>query len=428
MGNMDFLLQGTVALLLILFTSRVCGALALKIKQPRVVGEMVAGIVLGPSLFGLLFGDWQQSIFTPQVSTLLSFLSNLGLAFYMFTVGVELDYKLFSKDNVKKAGFLAISGIVTPLILAVLTAIMLYEQLSLKSVPILTFALFMGGALSLTAFPMLARILQERNLTNTRMGSLTIIAASIDDVSAWILLALINALAQSNSFIGGIKTAIYGAVFALICLWIIRPLLNKYIMRLERKGDIGEGTLALVIMLILGGTWYTDYVGIYSVFGGFILGLAMPRTPLFKKYISNNLVNITVVFLVPIFFTNSGLKTNFSNLMNIDSFIPCLIILLASFAGKYGGATLAMKKIGFSWREASAIGGLMNARGLMLLIFINLGISYNLISQELFSILVLMAIISTAAAMPIYNASLPNSYEEKIKKEVQITSKPVLSK
>ncbi|PEQ83429.1 cation:proton antiporter [Bacillus cereus] len=423
MADMDFLLKGTIALFLILITSRACGALALKIKQPRVVGEMVAGILLGPSLFGLLFGDLQQSIFTPQVNSVLSFLSNLGLAFYMFTVGMELDYKLFSKDNVKKAGFLAMSGIITPFVLAVITAASLYHQLSLKSVPITTFALFMAGALSLTAFPMLARILQERKLTKTKLGSLTIIAASIDDVSAWILLALINALAQSNSLIGGLKTAMFGVLFAMICLLVIRPILNKYITTLENKGEITEGTLALVIMLILGATWYTDYVGIYSVFGGFILGLAMPRTPLFQKYISDNLINITVVFLVPIFFTNSGLKTDFSNILNIKLMIPCILILLASFLGKYGGATIAMKKMGFSWRESSAIGGLMNARGLMLLIFINLGISYNLISPELFSILVLMAVISTAAAMPIYNASLPNYYEAKIKKDALVSSK-----
>lgn len=424
MANMDLMLQGTLALLLILITARFCGFLALKIGQPRVVGEMVAGILLGPSFLGLFFRDFQHSIFTPDVNIILTFLSNLGLSFYMFTVGMELDYKLFSKENMKKSGFLALSGIITPLVLAVITSILLYEQISLKDVPLVTFALFMGGALSLTAFPMLARILQERNLTNTKIGSLTIIAASIDDVSAWIILALINALAQSHNLLGGLKTAISGLIFTGICLFIIKPLLGKYVTQMEKGKHSPETFFAIVILLLLGATWFTDFTGIYSVFGGFLLGLSMPRRPMFQKFLSNNLTNITVVFLVPIFFTNSGLKTDFSNIFNnFDLIIPCLIILAVSFLGKYGGATLAMRKIGFSWRESSAIGGLMNARGLMLLIFINLGISYKLISGELFSILVIMAILSTASAMPIYNASLPAAYERKIRDTLKQSSK-----
>ena len=407
------ILNSTISLLLILITSRICGTLALKIKQPRVVGEMIAGVILGPSLLGLFFTSIHESIFTSEVNSILSFLSNLGLAFYMFTVGMELDHRLFVKDNLKRAGFLAISGIVAPMSITMLTGFLLYPHLSNKNVPVFLFALFLAGALSLTAFPMLARILQERELTNTRLGSLTMIAASVDDVGAWILLAFINALANSNSINDGLKTTIHVVVFIVVCLFVIRPTLSRFSNRLEK--NISESTLAIVLILILATIWYTDLVGIYSVFGGFMLGVTMPRNPRFQKYITANLKDLTLVFLVPIFFANSGLKTNFNNLLNIEMFIPCLIILVISFIGKYGAATLAMRKMKFSWRESSAIGGLMNARGLMLLIFINLGIDYNLITNELFSILVIVAIITTATAMPIYRLSLSKFHEQNIK-------------
>lgn len=411
--NLHFILDATMAVLLVLIFAQLLGKAMKWIGQPQVLGEMIAGIVLGPSLFGLMLPELHKSIFTQDVIVTLSFLSNIGLSLYMFIVGMDLDYDIFKKKNLKKAGLLAGSGSIVPVLMGAGAAYSLYSVLSLPTVSPFTFSIFLGGAVSLTAFPMLARILEEKKLTKSRLGSLVLMAASLDDAFAWALLAVIVALAQAQGLVAGLMTTILAIAFVMVAMFVIKPLMQKYSRYVEKVGSLTQSGFAMIMILILASVWFTDYIGIYSVFGGFILGLAMPRDELFQKELLGSLKNVTVVFLLPMFFTNSGLKTDFSGLTDVKLIVPCMIILAIGFISKYGAATLATRALGFSWREASAIGGLFNARGLMLLIYINVGISYNLITKDLFAILVVMAVITTAGALPIYNLSFYRSNKTK---------------
>ncbi len=232
------------------------------------------------------------------------------------------------------------------------------------------------------------------------------IAASIDDAAAWCLLAVLTAIAQAKSVINGLYTGILGVLFVLIIFYIVKPLLKKLGNRVEAIGRLNQGDFAVILLLILTCAIYTDYIGIYSVFGGFILGIASPRGKVFLKEINEKFTYIVVVFLLPIFFTFSGLNTDLTGIFNLNLLIPAFVIIVVSIIGKYIGCMLFMKKMGFSWRESSAIGGLMNARGLMLLIVLNIGLSYNMITHDLYSILVLMTVITTMLAMPIYKYSM----------------------
>ncbi|QYR21859.1 cation:proton antiporter [Paenibacillus sp. sptzw28] len=406
--NLHLFLAVVTAIVIVIVAARICGSLFVRIRQPRVVGEMVAGVLLGPTFFGVLAPELQASIFTSEVKSTLFVLSNLGLSVYMFLVGAEMDLQSFNRSSIQKSGFLASAGIFPPFIMGVAIGFFLYDSFSFDAINKMSFCIYMGVALSITAFPMMARILQDEGLVKTKFGSLTLLAASVDDAAAWCFLAVVTAMAQSKDMIAGLYTAVGGVLFALLVLTLVKKRLKKMSDRVEAAGQFLQHDFAIILLLILGAAWITDYIGIYSVFGGFILGLAMPRTPVFQREIHGKLTDFVVVLLLPLFFAFSGLNADIASLFNMGIVIPFLFILLASILGKYGGCTLAMRRMGFTWRESSAIGGLMNARGLMELIVVNIGLAYEIINQDLYSMLVLMAIVTTAAAMPIFNASLGN--------------------
>jgi Kef-type K+ transport system membrane component KefB len=246
---------------------------------------------------------------------------------------------------------------------------------------------------------------------------LTLVAASIDDAAAWCFLAVITALAQSKGIMAGIYSIIGGVIFTAIMLYAVRPLLRLLGQRAEKDG-FTQGTLAIVLVLVLLSAWFTDYVGIFSVFGGFVAGLAMPQSPAFRRGLLDRLADFNLIFLLPIFFTYSGLNTQLSGLNNLGMLVPFLLVLGAAIVGKYAGCGLLMKWLGYSWRESSAVGSLMNARGLMQLIMINVALSYSIIPPTMFSLLVLVAIITTAMAMPLYRFSLPVRFEEQIRQSL----------
>ncbi len=412
MSNLELFVQLITAVIILMIVSQLSGRLMVYFKQPRVIGEMIAGVLLGPTLFGLLLPDLSSKIFNSNVMPLLFILGNLGLSFYMFLVGAEIDLKLFTKKTVKEAGALSIAGVATPFVLGVVAAIMFYDILSNKTVSIYSFSFYMGTALSITAFPMLARILQEKKLIKTKIGVLSLISASIQDVVAWILLAFITSMAVHNNIVMGLTAFFGGIIFVLLVFFIVKPFLTKIGNISEKEGSLSQAHFSIVMLLLLSAALTTDKLGLYSVFGGFILGLAIPRTKVFEQDLHRKLNDITAVFLLPIFFTFSGLNTNLTVLKELSIFLPCLVIILFSFFGKYLGCALTMKAIGFSWRESSAIGALINARGLMELILANIGLSYGIINRDMFSILVLMAIVSTLCAMPLYYLSMGKTKPE----------------
>lgn len=367
---------------------------------------MCAGVLLGPSFFGFVAPNMQASIFDDEVKSMIYVLSSIGLTIYMFLVGMDTDHKLITGSSVRQSASLSLAGILPTFFLGAVLALALHPTLSLRSVSPAEFAIFMGCALAMTAFPMLARMLQEMGLTKTKIGVLTLVAAAVDDAIAWALLAVIVALAQAQSAITGVYAVGGGALFTAFMLLAVRRLMKPIGASTEAHGKLSQSSLAIVLVVVLAAGWVTDSLGIFSVFGGFVAGLSMPQFPVFQRQVKERLLDFNVVFLLPLFFTYSGLNTRMTGITSAALLIPLILIIAVSFAGKYGGCTLAVRALGFSWGEASAMGGLMNARGLMELIIINVGLAYGIISQDLFSILAIMAVVTTAMAAPIFRRSL----------------------
>ncbi|MEV0621142.1 cation:proton antiporter [Nonomuraea sp. NPDC050404] len=409
--NLAIMLKVFPALVVILITSQICGRLAQMVMQPRVLGEMVAGVLLGPTLFGWLFPEAQAALFPPEVRPVLYVLSTIGLTLYMFLVGAGIDHGGGRPGEIRNAATLAASGILPSLLLGAGVGFLLYDLLSLPDVSPFQFALFVGGALSLTAFPMLARILYERNLEQSQIGRLTLLAASIDDALAWCILAILSAMHLGSGAGGALPTIGLTLGFAVIMLKVVAPLLRPMGRTVARTGRFGPGAMYAVILIPLTAGWLTDWIGVYSVFGGFLAGLAMPRDAAFRQALHGRMMEIVSTLLLPTFFTFSGLNTQLGGIAGGAMLLAFGLILLAGFCGKYFGCALAMKGIGFSWRESYAVGGLMNARGLMILIFINIGLAQGMITQELFAMLVLVAVLTTAGALPLYKLALPDRLE-----------------
>ncbi|MBB6418609.1 cation:proton antiporter [Streptomyces sp. AK010] len=413
--NLELVLKVLPAIAVILAASAVCGRLAVMAKQPRVLGEMIAGVLLGPTFFGALFPDVQKAVLPVETKPILYVLSTIGLTFFMFLVGAGLDHG--SADGAKQgrqAAVLAISGVVPSLLLGAGAGYLLHGRLSRDDVSPVEFAFFVGGALSITAFPMLARILYERRMQNTTLGRMTLLGASIDDAAAWCFLAVLSAVHADEGALHAVRTITLSVVFALVMLLIVAKWLRPLGASAERTGRLGFDQMYLVVGIVVLCGYITDYIGIYSVFGGFIAGLAMPRNPAFREALHSRMMDFVCVLLLPVFFAFSGLNTQLNGLAGWGMVLPFLLILAAGFTGKYFGCAFAMKASGFSWRESYAVGGLMNARGLMILIFINIGLAQGMITQDVFSLLVLVAVITTAAALPLYKLALPERMEKQL--------------
>ncbi|MBO1287099.1 transporter [Streptomyces sp. CAI-21] len=414
-ANLALALKVLPALVVILAASALCGRLAILVKQPRVLGEMVAGVLLGPTLFGALFPTAQQAIFSADVKPILYVLSTIGLTLFMFLVGAGFDHgEGKGMKETRNAGVLALSGILPSVALGFGVGYLLYDHLSRTDVSAFEFSLFLGGALSITAFPMLARILYERRLQNTGLGRMTLLGASIDDAAAWCFLAVLSAMHVEAGGLHALRTIGLSLLFAVIMLFGVSRLLRPLGARVQRTGHFGFDQMYVVMGVALLAGFFTDYIGIYSVFGGFIAGLAMPKNPAFRKALHEKLMDSVCVLLLPIFFAFSGLNTRLDGIAGWAMIGPFLLILLVSFVGKYFGCGLALRCIGMSWRKSFAVGGLMNARGLMILIFINVGLAQGMITQEVFSMLVLVAVATTAAAMPLYRWALPAHMEREM--------------
>jgi len=412
MSQLESFTQLILALMLVVASAHICGWLLQKMGQPKVVGEMLAGILLGPSLLGALAPTVQLAIFSPEVKNALYTLSNIGLAFYMFLIGCELDHTHCEQRALSRAGWLSLSGVIPGIVFGGIAGYYLHGMLHLTHLTPGEFGFFLGAALSVTAFPTLARILEETRLVHSTLGSLTLVAASIDDALAWCLLAVVTIMARAGSWSDGLYPLLGGVVFVAFCYMVIRPAMRHLGARISERGKIGSGELALIIVLLLGAMWFTDKVGIYSVFGSFVLGMAMPRQTGFQQAIQQQLHGMTTVFLLPMFFAYSGLNTQLLQLFQLHLLIPFLIIFAVANLVKYGSCTLAMRGMGFSWGESSAVGGLFNARGMMLLIFVNLGMANHLIDMNIFSMLVITALLTTATAMPIFRASFLSKKKE----------------
>lgn len=394
-----FFLQAAV----ILLACRAVGRLAQRVGQPQVVGEMIAGVALGPSLFGLLLPEVQQALFPKPTLGMLYVCGQLGVGMYMFLVGTEFNAAHF-RHRARSAASVSVAGIAVPFALAFLLVPWLHEVPGLFSARTRPFeaSLFLGAAIAITAFPMLARIIHERGIAGTSLGTLALTAGAVDDAAAWCILAVVLA-----SF-GGTWTGAWlaiggGAAYVLFMLLAGRRLLARLAEHARPGEPLTAGMLAVVLALFCLGAWAMDAIGIHAVFGGFVLGACLPRERDFAAKVRAQLQPFVVVFLLPMFFTYSGLNTRMDMMMQPALLLAAAAILLASFAGKGLACWAAARLTGESNRDAMAIGALMNARGLMELIIINIGLQAGVIEPGLFAILVLMAVFSTLMATPLFN-------------------------
>lgn len=393
-----FFLQAAV----ILLVCRLVGKLAQKVGQPQVVGEMIAGVTLGPSLFGWLAPGLQGMLFPKDTLDTLYVFAQFGVGLYMFLVGCEFRGDHF-RSRARSAVSVSVAGIAVPFGLAFVLAPWLLTVPGLFSPSAKPFdaSLFLGAAIAITAFPMLARIIFERGLTNSPLGTLALTAGAVDDVAAWCILAVV--LASFGGSWNDAWLAIGGGVaYALFMAFVGRHLLRRLANHVLPDQPLGATLLAIVMALFCLSAWLMDAIGIHAVFGGFLLGACMPRGALTEK-LRETLTPVTVVFLLPMFFTFSGLKTHLGMVFTPELALATVAILLASFAGKGIACWAAARATGESNQDAMAIGSLMNARGLMELILINIGLQAGVIRDGLFSILVLMAIVTTLMATPLFN-------------------------
>jgi Kef-type K+ transport system membrane component KefB len=410
MNNLNLAIQFFLQIAVILGACRLVGLVAKRFGQPQVVAEMIAGVLLGPSLFGMLAPEWQSSLFpwdakqaTRDTSSYLFPASQLGLALYMFIVGLEFRIDIVRR-HLKSSIAVSTAGMLVPFLLGGGLGYLFHSWGGLF--PERTSAneamLFVGASMCITAFPMLARIIHFKGLQGTLMGTVAIGAGAIDDAVAWCLLALVLA-SFDNDPSQAIRSIVGGIAFVLIVTMVLRPLLLRFHrMFLDNAGKLSETGLVLALMLMALGAWFTDSIHLHAVFGAFLIGTAIPRGQIHLGVV-DRVQPLTVALFLPLFFTYSGLNTRIGLLNQWWLLGICVAILIAAILGKWAACSLAARLSGLSMREAMGIGVLMNARGLMELIIINKGLERGIISYELFACLVIMAIVTTLMASPLFD-------------------------
>lgn len=390
-------------LIVIVLATRTTGSLFRRIGLPSVVGEITAGILLGPSLFGWLSPGGFAFLFTPASLDILKLLSQIGVTVFMFVVGMELEAGPF-RDKVRRAFLVSQTGILVPFLMGMTAALYLYGSYAGAGTSFTSFALFLGIALSITAFPVLVRILEERGMVKTPLGNAAITCAAVGDASAWAILALVVAFVRAE----GMKATLYN--FALLALFVSFMLIvvRRWLPRWLRPHAMAErgpslGIVAAVLLFMTGSALATEILGIHALFGAFLAGAIMPRDEGFRHDLVVRMENFTSVLLMPLFFAFSGLRTHIGMLNDTKGWLICIIIVVVATAGKLGSSMFAARLIGMGWNDAFAFGALMNTRGLMELIALNIGYDLGILPPPIFTILVLMALFTTFLTGPLMN-------------------------
>jgi Kef-type K+ transport system membrane component KefB/nucleotide-binding universal stress UspA family protein len=389
-----------IELLVVIGLSRIVGLGFERIKQPLVIGEIVAGIMLGPSLLGWLAPAWKAALFPAEALPSLGVLAQVGLIFFMFLIGLELNPK-YLQGNLNVAVLISHVSILVPFSLGSLLALLLYPLVSNGDVSFTAFALFLGAAMSITAFPVLARIITENNLQRSRLGTLALTCAAVDDVTAWCVLALAIAVTRTNSMAGAVPTILYSILYIGVMVTVGQKFLKNLSRYYDRRGKLPQILVAMIYMAVVASALITETIGIHFIFGAFLLGAVMPKNAGLTRELAEKTEDFVLVFLLPLFFAYSGLKTEIGLLNTPDKWLLCLAVIGVAIIGKYVGTYLAARVSGIDKREAAALGWLMNTRGLTELIVLNIGLELKVISPLLFTMLVIMALVTTFMTSPL---------------------------
>jgi len=386
----------------IILVARFFGWIFRKIGQPSVIGEIIAGIVLGPSLLGLYFPEFSIALFPVDSLGNLQFLSQIGLILFMFVIGMELDLKVL-KNRANEAVVISHASIIIPFALGIGLAYFVYYRFAPEGVAFLPFALFMGISMSITAFPVLARIVQERGIHKTRLGAIVITCAAADDITAWCLLAAVIAIVKAGTFVSSLYIILLAAFYVIVMLFVVKPFLKKIGELYGTKDNLNKSVVAIFFLTLIISSYTTEAIGIHALFGAFMTGVIMPDITKFRNVFIEKVEDVSVILLLPLFFVYTGLRTeigliNDSYLWKVTGFI-----ILVAVVGKFLGSALAAKFVGQSWRDSFTIGALMNTRGLMELIVLNIGLDLKVLTPEVFTMMVIMALVTTFMTGPALN-------------------------
>lgn len=401
MNAVDPLSRFFLQLFVVIAASYSVGWLFTRCGQPAVVGEMMAGVLLGPSLFGLVAPSAFHYVFAASSLEPLHLLSQVGVCLFMFAVGMEMDWTEL-RQKASAAVLVSHVSIAVPCILGAGLAYLLYDRLAQPGAPFVPFALFVAISMSITAFPVLVRILQDRNLLKTPLGRIASAAAAAGDVTAWGLLAFVVALAKSSDYRSAAFCLGLVALFVVVMFLGLKPFLPRWLGRAALEAPKPtKGTLALVIGIVLASALATQLLGIRALFGSFVAGLIIPAGGGFRGKLGVRIENLSSVLLLPVFFAFSGLRTEIGLLHERSDWLTCLLIIAVATVGKLGGTSFAARLTGMNWPDCFRLGALMNTRGLMELIALNLGYDLHILSRSVFSMLVLMALVTTIMTGPL---------------------------
>jgi Kef-type K+ transport system membrane component KefB len=396
------LINVLLALTVIMITARAMGVLFKKFNQPAVIGEVIGGIMLGPSLLGRIAPGLQAAILPPDIAPVIGVIAQLGVILYMFLVGLELDLGAL-RGSVSKTIVIALSAIVVPFVLGALLAVPLFDAVGDPRVDRTSFVVFIGVALSITAFPVLARILEDRGLQRTPLGVLALTCAAINDAIAWCLLALAVSVMQATPS-AAVRTAALTAVYIGVMLTIGRVVAAAAVARLDRSAQVGEHGVAVALVAVLLSAVATEFIGIHAIFGAFLMGTIIPHDTRVSARVTERLADIVRAMLLPAFFAFTGMRTEIGLIQTAEDWLICAAIVAVATAGKFGGTAAAARLSGEPARGAAALGALMNTRGLVELIVLNIGLDLGVITPRLFAMLVIMALVTTLMTSPLVDA------------------------
>jgi len=415
-------------IVIIILVARIFGWICKKIGQPTVIGEIIAGIVLGPSLIGMYFPEFSTALFPAQSLGNLNFLSQIGLILFMFIVGMEIDINVL-KNKAHDAVVISHASIIVPFSLGMCLAYYIYQSFAPVGVRFVSFGLFIGIAMSITAFPVLARIVQERGIHKTRLGTIVITCAAADDITGWSLLAVVIAIAKAGSFISSLYTIILALSYVFLMIKLVRPFLKRVGDLHTSNANLSKSIVAIFFVMLILSAWATESIGIHALFGAFMAGAIMPANQKFRNIFIEKIEDVALVLLLPLFFVFTGLRTEIGLLNDIYLWKITGLIILVAITGKFIGSTLSAKFVRQSWKDSLTIGALMNTRGLMELVVLNIGYDLGILTPKVFAMMVIMALVTTfmtGPALDLINWLFKSKVEEKINEISRISKFKIL--